>query len=86
MEGKDILLASIDQSTTSTKFQVFKPNGDLVIARLKEHKQITPKSGWLEHDAQEILSNLSTVLTEGIEELKSQVAASAHTFFISILV
>ena len=51
-------LGSIDQSTTSTKFSLFRPNGQLVDQEIIEHAQICPKEGWLEHDPQEIIVNI----------------------------
>lgn len=50
MEHEEQYVASIDQSTTSTKFSVFRLNGELVEQTILEHKQIVPKEGWLEHD------------------------------------
>lgn len=43
-------VASIDQSTTATKFSVFEINGKLVDKEVIQHRQITPHDGWLEHD------------------------------------
>jgi glycerol kinase len=40
---KENYVASIDQSTTSTKFSVFRTNGSLVEQTILEHKQIVPK-------------------------------------------
>jgi glycerol kinase len=40
-------LASIDQSTTSTKFSLFLNDGSLLEKEVIEHQQITPKEGWL---------------------------------------
>jgi len=40
-------VASIDQSTTSTKFSVFETNGKLVDKEVILHNQITPQDGWL---------------------------------------
>lgn len=57
MDTKD-LIASIDQSTTTTKFSVFRLNGELVDQTLIEHTQIVPQSGWLEHSPTEIIKNV----------------------------
>src|ERR1700680_3953314 len=46
--------AAIDQGTTSTRFMVFDHSGKVVSVDQKEHEQIFPKPGWVEHDALEI--------------------------------
>lgn len=43
-------VASLDQSTTSTKFSIFTPHGQLLAKHITEHTQITPAQGWLEHN------------------------------------
>jgi len=62
-------VASIDQGTTSTRFIVFDHSGQIVAVDQKEHGQIYPKPGWVEHDAQEIwrrtLEVISTALAKG---------------------
>ena len=42
--------AAIDQGTTSTRFMVFDHSGKVVSVDQKEHEQIFPKPGWVEHD------------------------------------
>jgi glycerol kinase len=36
-----MLIGSLDQSTTGTKFAIFKPNGELLLQEYKEHQQIS---------------------------------------------
>jgi glycerol kinase len=55
-------VGSIDQGTTSTRFIVFDRKGEIVAADQKEHRQICPKPGWVEHDALEIWRNTQTVI------------------------
>jgi len=55
-------VAAIDQGTTSTRFIVFDHEGKIVGSSQKEHKQIYPKSGWVEHDPFEILKNTKEVI------------------------
>ena len=43
--------AAIDQGTTSTRCMVFDHGGQVVSVAQKEHEQIYPKPGWVEHDA-----------------------------------
>ena len=47
-------IASIDQGTTSTRFIIFNHAGEVVAVDQKEHRQIYPKPGWVEHDPLEI--------------------------------
>ncbi len=50
-------IGAIDQGTSSTRFIVFDKSGRIISHAQKEHRQIFPKPGWVEHDPQEILSN-----------------------------
>jgi glycerol kinase len=47
-------IGAIDQGTTSSRFIVFDRDGKIVTVDQREHEQITPKAGWVEHDANEI--------------------------------
>ncbi len=47
-------IAAIDQGTTSTRCIIFNHSGHIVSLDQKEHQQIYPKPGWVEHDALEI--------------------------------
>jgi glycerol kinase len=47
-------IASIDQGTTSTRCILFNQQGDIIAVQQKEHQQIYPQPGWVEHDALEI--------------------------------
>jgi glycerol kinase len=47
-------IGAIDQGTTSTRFLVFDRAGKVVACAQKEHRQIYPQPGWVEHDAEEI--------------------------------
>jgi glycerol kinase len=47
-------IAAIDQGTTSTRCIVFDRDGRIVALDQREHEQINPRAGWVEHDAQEI--------------------------------
>jgi glycerol kinase len=55
-------VAAIDQGTTSTRFIVFDRRGNIVAVDQKEHKQIFPKPGWVEHDALEIWERTGEVI------------------------
>ena len=47
-------VGAIDQGTTSTRFMIFDHAGKVVGIDQKEHEQIYPKPGWVEHDPMEI--------------------------------
>ncbi len=47
-------VGAIDQGTTSSRFILFDRDGQIVFTDQREHEQITPKAGWVEHDGSEI--------------------------------
>src|SRR6266540_3624493 len=58
--------AAIDQGTTSTRFMVFDHSGKVVCFDQKEHEQIYPKPGWVEHRPDEIWERTQTVIKGGL--------------------
>src|SRR4051794_38389770 len=60
--------AAIDQGTTSTRCMVFDHSGQVVSVSQKEHEQIYPKPGWVEHDPMEIWARTQEVVDEAIEK------------------
>ncbi|GAA0802685.1 glycerol kinase GlpK [Spirilliplanes yamanashiensis] len=60
-------IAAIDQGTTSSRCIVFDEHGAVVTVAQREHRQIFPRPGWVEHDAAEIWANVQTVLREALE-------------------
>ena len=60
-------LGAIDQGTTSTRFIVFDRSGRIVSAAQKEHDQLFPKPGWVEHDPDEIWRRTQEVISEAME-------------------
>jgi glycerol kinase len=48
------LIGAIDSGTTSTRFMLFDPQGNVIAFDQREHRQIFPRSGWVEHDPLEI--------------------------------
>ncbi|HEX3602613.1 MAG TPA: glycerol kinase GlpK [Steroidobacteraceae bacterium] len=54
-------VGAIDQGTTSTRFIVFDRGGNMISSAQKEHRQIFPKPGWVEHDPIEIWQNTQEV-------------------------
>jgi glycerol kinase len=59
-------VAAIDQGTTSTRFMVFDADGRIVSVAQKEHQQIYPQPGWVEHDPAEIIRNTNEVAAEAL--------------------
>lgn len=51
-------VAAIDQGTTSTRVLVADTDGTLEIACAKAHQQFHPQPGWVEHDPEELLTNI----------------------------
>lgn len=54
--------AAVDQGTTSTRFMIFDHSGQVVGVDQKEHEQIYPKPGWVEHDPLEIWTRTQEVI------------------------
>jgi glycerol kinase len=60
-------IGAVDQGTTSSRFILFDRSGRIVSAAQKEHEQIYPKPGWVEHDAQEIWRRTQEVIQEAMK-------------------
>lgn len=61
-------VAAIDQGTTSTRFIIFDHEGNVVAVDQKEHEQIFPKPGWVEHDALEIWQRTQEVMDGALQK------------------
>ena len=59
-------VGAIDQGTTSTRFIVFERDGSIRAQVQREHEQIFPRPGWVEHDAREIWRNTRALMREGL--------------------
>ena len=68
---KEYIIA-LDQGTTSSRAILFNKKGEIVNIAQKEFQQIYPKSGWVEHDPQEIWSSQLAVLTEALAKSKTK--------------
>ena len=55
-------VVAIDQGTTSTRAMVFDRSGSVVASDQREHRQIFPRAGWVEHDPMEIWENTRAVV------------------------
>ena len=61
-------VGALDQGTTSTRFMVFDHQGQVVAVDQKEHEQIFPKPGWVEHDATEIWDRSQEVMAGALHK------------------
>ncbi|HEV3041597.1 MAG TPA: glycerol kinase GlpK [Candidatus Angelobacter sp.] len=61
-------IGAIDQGTTSTRFIVFDRAGRIVSIAQKEHEQIYPKPGWVEHNPAEIWQRTREVIGEAMQK------------------
>ncbi len=59
--------AALDQGTTSSRAMIFNHEGRVVSVSQKEHEQIYPQPGWVEHDPKEIWARCQEVLNEALE-------------------
>src|SRR6266404_9314271 len=63
-------VGALDQGTTSTRFMIFDHSGQVVAIHQKEHEQIYPKPGWVEHDPAEIWARSQEVITGALDKAK----------------
>ena len=61
-------ILSIDQGTTSSRAILFNKKGEIVHSAQKEFTQYFPKSGWVEHNANEIWGSVLAVLASCLSE------------------
>ncbi|WP_028668926.1 glycerol kinase GlpK [Runella zeae] len=67
-------IAAIDQGTTSTRCIIFDRKGNIISVGQKEHKQIYPQPGWVEHDLEEIRKNTFEVIAQA--RIKASISAT----------
>ncbi|MEY4385334.1 MAG: hypothetical protein RLY20_617 [Verrucomicrobiota bacterium] len=58
------MILAIDQSTSATKAVLFDTRGKVLDKASRNHRQIYPQPGWVEHDANEIWKNVVAVVGE----------------------
>lgn len=61
-------LLALDQGTTSSRAIVFDSSGRPVASAQREHTQLYPQAGWVEHDAEEIWTHQSAVAVEALRK------------------
>jgi glycerol kinase len=61
-------LGALDQGTTSTRFLIFDRSGRIVASEQREHQQIYPRPGWVEHDPEEIWRRTQEVIAGALQQ------------------
>jgi glycerol kinase len=61
-------IGAIDQGTTGTRFMIFDQLSNLIGSSYREHEQIFPRPGWVEHDPLEIWTNTEFVIRETLRK------------------
>ena len=75
-------VAAIDQGTTSTRCMIFDANGEVIAYDQKEHQQIFPRPGWVEHNPEEIWQRTQEVIAGALARgniAREQIAALGIT-------
>jgi glycerol kinase len=67
-------VGALDQGTTSNRFIIFDHSGQIVAVEQKEHEQIFPQPGWVEHNPAEIWQNALDVIQGAL--LKANISGS----------
>jgi glycerol kinase len=67
-------ILALDQGTTSSRAILFNHDGGIVAVAQKEFRQIFPKPGWVEHDAQEIWATQAGVASEVLHKAGAKAA------------
>jgi len=62
-------VGAIDQGTTSTRFMIFDHAGQVIGIDQKEHEQIFPKPGWVEHDPMEVWAAVQAVIAGALAKV-----------------
>jgi glycerol kinase len=70
-------IGALDQGTTSTRFIVFDAAGKIVSVAQKEHAQIYPQPGWVEHDPDEIWGRTCQTIQEAMNQANLQPSSLA---------
>jgi len=72
MNKKNNFIISVDQGTTSTRAILFNLKGKSIYSSQQEFTQYFPKSGWVEHDPEEIWKTVKKTLKDVINKAKSK--------------
>src|SRR5437763_10336181 len=61
-------VAAIDQGTTSTRLILFDRDGLIAGTGQREHEQLHPRAGWVEHDPLEVWQRTREVIAIALED------------------
>jgi glycerol kinase len=73
------LILALDQSTSATKAVLFNARGKVLDKATRNHRQIYPQPGWVEHDAEEIWRNVLAVIREVMKRRRAPPACLSIT-------
>lgn len=82
MSNMEKYILTLDQGTTSSRALIINKKGEIKAIAQKEFTQYFPKTGWVEHNPEEIWSSQSSVITEAIAEagiIENQIAGIGIT-------
>lgn len=77
-------IIAIDQSTSSTKALLFDEQCKVLARTNVDHKQYYPKTGWVEHDAEEIYNNMVEAIRKLMAEVDLHYSLVPYTFSLAI--
>ena len=72
-------VAAVDQGTTSTRCMLFDRKGHIAGSEQREHRQIYPQPGWVEHDPTEIWQRTQDVIRGALAAAKRTPATSPQS-------
>lgn len=71
-------IAAVDQGTTGTRCIVFDEAGHPLASAYVEHRQLTPRPGWIEHDPEEIWAATARVVADALDRATAVPAPSSR--------
>jgi glycerol kinase len=71
------MILALDQSTSATKAILFDATGRVLDKASRNHRQIYPQPGWVEHDAEEIWRNVLAVIRDIVRRNRSKLSKLA---------
>ena len=77
-------VGAIDQGTTSSRFLIFNPKGEVIATHQLEFKQYYPQPGWHEHDPEELVTSVTTCIDGAVEAFENQGHSKAQIKAVGI--
>ncbi|KAH7864952.1 hypothetical protein Vadar_000339 [Vaccinium darrowii] len=72
MSKEEVLIGSIDQGTTSTRFIIYDKQARPIGSHQVEFTQFYPQAGWVEHDPMEIVESVRVCITKAIDKATAE--------------